>query len=441
MLFNLKLKARILLGYSIPLIFSLTSAGLVFVISQQVQQEVSQLEEGASLVRESDRLALRLMSIQRSARGYVIDREEFIPEAIESDLKNLENSVEFLQSHVEDAKQKEKLERILELSQRTIEFNTNLLDLVEQNRVQDAVKAYVSPEREQLNRELESLLAQFNQREDDLQNEKSDRTNDALNLLSFLVLLSTAITAVVAWGLGWAIASRITDTLGETTNTIASSSTEIAAMTEQQERVANQQASAVHETCTTMEQLGLSSQESSERAEATTIQVEQIANQILHLSEQVNQIDKIAGLVSDIANQTNMLALNAAVEAVRAGEQGKGFGVVASEIRKLADRSKQSAEKISELVNDIERATNSAVMITKDGTRSVESVVSAVNHIAVNAQQISLSAKQQALAIQQTLDAMNSLTQSAQETASGIAQTKISIQQLNHVALKLQREI
>lgn len=441
MLFNLKLKARILLGYSIPLIFSITSAGLVFVSSQQVQEEVTSLENGAAMVRESDRLALGLMSIQRSARGYLIDREEFIPEAVEADIKNLENSIEFLRTHVNEAGQQEKLERILELSQRTVDFNKNLINLVQQNRLPDALQAYSSPEREQLNRDLTTLLAQFNQREDDLQKEKSDRTNEVLNLLSLLVLLSTAITAIVAWGLGWAIASRITETLSDTTNTIASSSTEIAAMTEQQERVANQQASAVHETTSTMEQLGLSSQESSERAEATTVQVEQIANQILHLSEQVNQIDKIAGLVSDIANQTNMLALNAAVEAVRAGEQGKGFGVVASEIRKLADRSKQSAEKISDLVNEIERATNSAVMITKDGTRSVESVVSAVNHIAVNAQQISLSAKQQALAIQQTLDAMNSLTQSAQETASGIAQTKISIQQLNQVALKLQREV
>ncbi|MCT7983314.1 methyl-accepting chemotaxis protein [Laspinema sp. A4] len=441
MLFNLKLKARILLGYSIPLIFSLTSAGVVFFSSKQVQQEVKNSEEGAAIVRESDRLALRLMSIQRSARGYIIDREEIIPKAIETDLEHLQHSITFLQSHVQDPEQKVRLERILELTKRTLDLNKNLINLVQKNQVQDAIKAYVSPEREQLNRELEALLQELNDREDELQKEKSDRTNNVLNLLSVVVLLSTGITAIVAWGLGWAIASRITDTLSDTTNTIASSSTEIAAMTEQQERVANQQASAVHETCTTMEQLGLSSQESSERAEATTIQVEQIANQILHLSEQVNQIDKIAGLVSDIANQTNMLALNAAVEAVRAGEQGKGFGVVASEIRKLADRSKQSAEKISDLVTDIERATNSAVMVTRDGTRSVESVVSAVNHIAVNAQQISLSAKQQALAIQQTLDAMSSLTQSAQETASGIAQTKISIQQLNHVALKLQREI
>lgn len=66
-------------------------------------------------------------------------------------------------------------------------------------------------------------------------------------------------------------------------------------------------------------------------------------------------------LVSELANQTNMLTLNAAFEAVRAGEHGKGFGIVASEIWKLAHQSKKSAERINALVQDIQRATNSTV--------------------------------------------------------------------------------
>ncbi len=68
-------------------------------------------------------------------------------------------------------------------------------------------------------------------------------------------------------------------------------------------------------------------------------QVNEIANAIIRLSEQTRQIGTISSLVGDLANQTNMLALNAAVEAARAGEHGKGFGVVATEIRKLADQS------------------------------------------------------------------------------------------------------
>jgi hypothetical protein len=100
--------------------------------------------------------------------------------------------------------------------------------------------------------------------------------------------------------------------------------------------------------------------------------VDAIADQILRLSEQTNQIGGISGLVSDLANQTNMLALNAAVEAVLAGEHGKGLAVVSGEIRKLADQSRKSAEKINALVADIQTAINSTVMVTDEGTKTVE---------------------------------------------------------------------
>jgi len=162
-----------------------------------------------------------------------------------------------------------------------------------------------------------------------------------------------------------------------------------------------------------------------------------IAEQIIRLSEQTNQIGSISTLVSDLANQTNMLALNAAVEAVRAGEHGKGFGVVAAEIRKLADASKKSAERINSLVKDIENATTSTVVVTDSGRKTVDDIVAAINNVAVNSQQISLTAKQQAVAIQQVVDSMNSINQAAAETASGITQTKVGTQKLNEAATNL----
>jgi methyl-accepting chemotaxis protein len=173
--------------------------------------------------------------------------------------------------------------------------------------------------------------------------------------------------------------------------------------------------------------------------------------QIMQLSEQTDRIGNISSVVSDLANQTNMLALNAAVEAVRAGEHGKGFGVVASEIRKLSDRSKKSATQINLLVADIQKAINSTVMVTDEGTKTVESgvniasetaaafagVANAINNVVLSSQQVSLNAKQQAVAIEQVVEAMNSLNQAAAQTASGITQTKVGTQKLNEAALDL----
>ncbi|AFZ13113.1 methyl-accepting chemotaxis sensory transducer [Crinalium epipsammum PCC 9333] len=222
-----------------------------------------------------------------------------------------------------------------------------------------------------------------------------------------------------------------------------------------------------------------------------------IAEHIMRLSEQTTQIGSITNLVTDLANQTNMLSLNAAVEAARAGENGKGFGVVASEIRKLADQSKRSAEKINTLITDIQNAINVTVMVTDEGKKNAEEGIKltqetavafnkvsqaindvvleastnvtqaindvilqasvqvnqaindvilnnqensiiAINDVVVRSQQISLTAKQQAIAIQQVVEAMNNLNQAAMETASGLNQTKAETQQLNTAALNLQ---
>ncbi len=109
-----------------------------------------------------------------------------------------------------------------------------------------------------------------------------------------------------------------------------------------------------------------------------------IAELILELSEHTQQIGETIYLIEDIAEQTNMLALNAAVEAARAGENGKGFSVVAGEIRKLADQSKQATTKITSLIRNIQQATNSTVMATEEGSKEIELGVELADNINKN---------------------------------------------------------
>lgn len=296
-------------------------------------------------------------------------------------------------------------------------------------------------------------------------------------LLGMTVGPLTAIILGIA--LSIAIAKPLDKALKGIINMIVSSSTEIAATIEQQERIAVQQAASVNQTTTTMDELGASSRQSAMQAESAlenashvlnmaaegskvvqktqqgmltlTEKVGGIAEQVLHLSQQTNQIANITNLVSDLANQTNMLAINATVEAVRAGEQGKGFGVVAREIRKLADQSKTSAAEINDLINDIQNAINKTVMVTDEGNTTLDNslkltegtadtfnhVANAINSVVVSSQQIYLNTKQQALAIEQVVDAMNALNKGAAEAASGITQSRIGTQKLNQAALNL----
>lgn len=143
--------------------------------------------------------------------------------------------------------------------------------------------------------------------------------------------------------------------------------------------------------------------------------IQTIAELILELSDFVQSISSTIGLVEDIAEQTNLLALNAAVEAARAGEHGKGFAVVASEIRKLADESKQATAKIISLVNDIQQTANSTVLATEEGTKEIESGLELAHLISEN--------------IEQLISSMNEISDSMKEVMS--SSDKISVDSNN----------
>src|SRR5207248_7599992 len=100
-------------------------------------------------------------------------------------------------------------------------------------------------------------------------------------------------------------------------------------------------------------------------------QVETTAENILSLAEQAQAIGEIIATVNDIAEQTNLLALNAAIEASRAGEHGMGFAVVAGEVKALADQSKKATAQVRQILGEVQRATNTAVLSTEEVTKGV----------------------------------------------------------------------
>ena len=260
---------------------------------------------------------------------------------------------------------------------------------------------------------------------------------------------------------------------------ISQTSADMTATVATQEQIILQQAGSVSQTTATVDQLGIASRQSAQQAEdsasgasealelaengSQTIEktvagmenlknrVREIAEEIMNLSEQTGQISAISEVVEGVATQTNMLALKASVEAARVGEEGKGFGVVADEIRRLADESRRSANTINTLVADIQAAMNSAVMVTDEGKKTAEysielaidtaqtfiSVKNAINGVFDNSQEIFQTTKQQAVDIQSILSAVNALNLDALDTAAGIEQVKTSAVRLQDFAEKL----
>lgn len=304
-----------------------------------------------------------------------------------------------------------------------------------------------------------------------------------INTLSTVAILITGVALVVVLQIGSMILKNLLGSIRDITGVVSSFSVELLATIEQQERMTVQQSASVQETTVAIDRINAASADSARQAQNAALggkhalirveegskavaqtfeemetlkeKVEAIASRSFSLNEQTNKISTISNLVSNLATATNMLALNAAVEAVRAGEQGKGFGVVASEIRKLADRSKQSTENISTLVQDIERAVNSMALAAHEGQTNVETgvkiaqntaevftdIAGGMEQIVEHTQQIALTAQQQSLAIEQVMTAMNDLTHEAAETATSMSHVKTGIQKLNETALNLKSMI
>lgn len=180
-------------------------------------------------------------------------------------------------------------------------------------------------------------------------------------------------------------------------------------------------------------------------------QVGQIAETILALSEKTQQIGAIIATVNDIADQSNLLALNATIEAARAGEAGKGFAVVAGEVSSLADQSRQATRRVQEILGEIQKSTNTAVMVTEEGTKRADAGVmqskragDAIRNINENIQkvastvtQISVSYQEQLAGMDQIGTAMGGLDEAARQTEASTRQVEQAAQDLDKLASEL----
>ncbi|MGD0955518.1 MAG: HAMP domain-containing methyl-accepting chemotaxis protein [Candidatus Acidiferrales bacterium] len=165
--------------------------------------------------------------------------------------------------------------------------------------------------------------------------------------------------------------------------------------------------------------------------------VQATAKKIKSLGDRSLEISEIINVINDITEQTNLLALNAAIEAARAGEAGRGFAVVADEVRKLAEHSRSATKDIAALIKAIQAETNEAVVVMEEGTREVEvgagladqagkaleAISSVVRQSAELVQEISLASKQQVRGTEGVANAMQIISGITRQTTQGARQT------------------
>ena len=257
---------------------------------------------------------------------------------------------------------------------------------------------------------------------------------------------------------------------------VSSASADIEGLAEQQTAGSVEQAVSVEEITSSLEELAVSAAGIAGRSESVVATAEEtvaaatggqhtvnaalegmerirqtvqnIAGTTVRLGDRSQKIGDVLDIIQEIASETHLLAVNAAIESAAAGEHGRRFAVVAGEVRRLAERSRASAEEIAALVTEIQAAISASVMATEQGTKEVEigvelargvekalqEIVEMIEKTTQTAKEISLATQQQRGASDQVVAVIRGIADNAREAAEGMKRASSLVTQLTTLA-------
>jgi methyl-accepting chemotaxis protein len=429
--------------------------------------------------REISLLLVKLVDAETGQRGFVITGHQEFLEPYTAALAAIDTAYVGLRGLTSDnANQQRRLDQLKpQLDAKLAELKL-VIDQRHESLDAAAVTIGLGRGRENMNA-ARRILGEMDEEEQRLLEVRSRDAEASMSVTTNVILWGSIAAIVLTILVAWLITGSLTRQIGGAVRNMRTSATELQTASNQQASGATEQATAmtqiahtINELLATSRQIAESSQRVSQIAAETAAaartgkatvakgneavavvrrQVDSIVTHMLELGKKSQQVGAVLDIVAELAEQTNILAINATIEAAGAGEAGRRFGVVADEIRKLADRVGVSTKEIRGMIDDVRGAVNTTVMATEAGSKAVDSGAGQVADMATSftqiatlvatttdaAREIELSTKQQATAVEQVNAAITSVAQASRESEASTTQTLQTAAQLSTLSAEL----
>ena len=452
-------------------ITSLTNTNQLITHTYKVLEDVAEV---LSLVKDAE----------TGQRGYIITADEAFLEQYQTGVAGVSTVVKDLRQLTSDnASQQKRIDEAEPLIAAKLAELKYTIDIRRKGNLEESAKFVRVGEGKKIMDDLRRILDQMDHEERDLLKQRADEVAAVASGAKSTIVFGTVFCLLFVTAAGFLTTRSLSGQIGAAVQHVQSSSAELQSAANQQASGAKESSTAMAEITTTISELLATSRQIAESAQRVSHvaeetssaaragdqtvqkthesvsgikrQVDLIVTHMLDLGKKSQQIGGILEIINELAEQTNILAINATIEASGAGDAGKRFGVVADEIRKLADRVGGSTKEIRLLIEEIRAAVNTTVMATEGGSKAVDlgarqfaEVTAALKQITEllgttteAAREIELSTKQQASAVAQVNAAVSDIAKASKETEVSANQTMQTAGQLAGLSRELTRLI
>ncbi len=473
---------RIGAGYLIALILLLTVSGVAYRnVVKGIENSKATDRENTTII-ETSHIALRVSEAEAGVRGYLLTGDIAYLDHYSNLVANIDKDLADVTNRETEVTIRNLLTKLGTLVATRCAMLKTEIESRSSGTADVAIADMKNGKSEAAADELRAVIAEINKEENRLLDTSAaiETAGNALTITTIRYGVSAAILLMLLAGVTITLSiTRPMRGVIAVSNNVSAAASEISATVSQLAASTTQTAASVTETTTTAEEVKKTAEialeksrrvaegaretvrvsqsgEDAVRASADNMSrirehVDSVAASMTRLSEQSQAIGMIISSVDDIAEQSNLLAVNAAIEAAKAGEHGKGFSVVAQEVKNLAEQSKQATNQVRVILNDIQRATNTAVMATEQAgnavtsgaaqaTRAGEAIRTLAQNIESAAEassQISVSVQQQFAGVDQVTVAMESIKQATGQNVEGTKQLDETARSLNTMGREL----